>query len=93
MRACRNCATTRTRFTRTAWPTRSISSSPRISIFVGDGGDVVTFAGNVVRPRPGLWMDPGRSARSASGTGFAMAAKLVHPEKEVVALFATVRLR
>jgi acetolactate synthase-1/2/3 large subunit len=58
------------------------------SIFVGDGGDVVTFAGNVVRPKgPGLWMDPGPLGTLGVGTGFAMAAKLVHPEKEVVALF------
>ncbi|HTX62946.1 MAG TPA: thiamine pyrophosphate-binding protein [Acidimicrobiales bacterium] len=58
------------------------------SIFVGDGGDVVTFAGNVVRPKaPGSWMDPGPLGTLGVGTGFAMAAKLAHPEKEVVALF------
>jgi acetolactate synthase-1/2/3 large subunit len=58
------------------------------SIFVGDGGDVVTFAGNVVRPKgPGLWMDPGPLGTLGVGTGFAMAAKLAHPKKEVVALF------
>ena len=58
------------------------------SIFVGDGGDVVTFAGNVVRPKaPGLWMDPGPLGSLGVGTGFAMAAKLAHPNREVVALF------
>lgn len=58
------------------------------SIFVGDGGDVVTFAGNVVRPKvPGAWMDPGPLGTLGVGTGFAMAAKLAHPEREVVALF------
>ena len=58
------------------------------SIFVGDGGDVVTFAGNVVQPKgPGLWMDPGPLGSLGVGTGFAMAAKLAHPEHEVVALF------
>lgn len=58
------------------------------SIFIGDGGDVVTFAGNVVRPKaPGAWMDPGPLGTLGVGTGFAMAAKLAHPEKEVVALF------
>ncbi len=58
------------------------------SIFVGDGGDVVTFAGNVVRPKsPGSWMDPGPLGTLGVGTGFAMAAKLAHPAKEVVALF------
>jgi acetolactate synthase I/II/III large subunit len=58
------------------------------SIFVGDGGDVVTFAGNVVRPKgPGLWMDPGPLGTLGVGTGFAMAAKLAQPSREVVALF------
>jgi len=58
------------------------------SIFIGDGGDVVTFAGNVVRPKgPGLWMDPGPLGTLGVGTGFALAAKMVHPEREVVALF------
>ncbi|MGH8988579.1 MAG: thiamine pyrophosphate-binding protein [Acidimicrobiales bacterium] len=58
------------------------------SIFVGDGGDVVTFAGNVVRPKaPGSWMDPGPLGTLGVGTGFALAAKLAHPTKEVVALF------
>lgn len=58
------------------------------SIFVGDGGDVVTFAGNVVQPKgPGLWMDPGPLGSLGVGTGFAMAAKLAHPGHEVVALF------
>jgi len=58
------------------------------SIFVGDGGDVVTFAGNVVRPKaPGSWMDPGPLGTLGVGTGFAMAAKLAHPGAEVVALF------
>ena len=56
--------------------------------FVGDGGDVVTFAGNVVRPKaPGSWMDPGPLGTLGVGTGFAMAAKLANPAKEVVALF------
>ena len=58
------------------------------SIFIGDGGDVVTFAGNVVRPKgPGLWMDPGPLGTLGVGTGFALAAKIVHPEREVVTLF------
>ena len=37
------------------------------TVYIGDGGDVVTFSGGVVQPRgPGLWMDPARSARSGS---------------------------
>lgn len=58
------------------------------SIFIGDGGDVVTFAGNVVQPKgPGLWMDPGPLGTLGVGTGFAMAAKLTNPKREVVTLF------
>ena len=58
------------------------------SIFIGDGGDVVTFAGNVVRPKaPGLWLDPGPLGSLGVGVGFALAAKNVAPQREVVALF------
>ncbi len=58
------------------------------TVFVGDGGDVVTFAGNVVRPKaPGLWLDPGPLGTLGVGTGFAMAAKLANPKREVLALF------
>jgi acetolactate synthase I/II/III large subunit len=58
------------------------------SIFIGDGGDVVTFAGGVVQPKsPGHWMDPGPLGTLGVGVPFALAAKLARPEKEVVCLF------
>jgi acetolactate synthase-1/2/3 large subunit len=58
------------------------------SIFIGDGGDVVTFSASVIQPRvPGQWMDPGPLGTLGVGTPFAMAAKYVHPQKEVVCLF------
>jgi thiamine pyrophosphate-dependent acetolactate synthase large subunit-like protein len=58
------------------------------TIFIGDGGDVLTFAGGVIAPKaPGQWMDTGPFGNLGVGTPFAMAAKLVHPEKEVVCLF------
>jgi acetolactate synthase I/II/III large subunit len=58
------------------------------SIFIGDGGDVVTFAGGVIQPKsPGHWMDPGPLGTLGVGSAFAMAAKLARPEKEVVCLF------
>jgi acetolactate synthase I/II/III large subunit len=58
------------------------------TIFIGDGGDVVTFSGGVVQPKsPGHWMDPGPLGTLGVGTPFAMAAKLARPEKEVVCLF------
>lgn len=58
------------------------------SIYVCDGGDVVTFAGGVVQPKaPGHWLDPGPLGTIGVGIPFVMAAKKAYPEKEVVALF------
>lgn len=58
------------------------------TIYIGDGGDIVTISAQAVRPRnPGQWMDPGALGSLGVGTGFAMAAKLVHPEKEVMCLY------
>lgn len=58
------------------------------TIYIGDGGDVVTVSAQAVRPRsPGSWMDPGALGSLGVGTGFAMAAKLVHPHKEVLCYY------
>ncbi|HVA22638.1 MAG TPA: thiamine pyrophosphate-binding protein [Candidatus Micrarchaeia archaeon] len=58
------------------------------TIFIGDGGDVVTFAGGVVQPHtPGHWMDPGPLGTLGVGIPFAMAAKAARPGSEVVVLF------
>jgi acetolactate synthase-1/2/3 large subunit len=58
------------------------------TIFIGDGGDVVTFAGGVVKPHsPGHWMDPGPLGTLGVGVPFAMAAKFTQPKKEVLCLF------
>ncbi len=58
------------------------------TIYIGDGGDVVTISAQAVRPRaPGQWMDPGALGALGVGTGFSMAAKLAHPHKEVVCLY------
>jgi acetolactate synthase-1/2/3 large subunit len=58
------------------------------TIYIGDGGDVVTISAQAVRPRlPGHWMDPGALGSLGVGTGFAMAAKLAHPNKEVLCYY------
>jgi thiamine pyrophosphate-dependent acetolactate synthase large subunit-like protein len=58
------------------------------TLFIGDGGDVVTFSGGVVQPKgPGLWMDPGPLGTLGVGTPFALAAKAARPDLEVVGLF------
>jgi acetolactate synthase-1/2/3 large subunit len=58
------------------------------TIYIGDGGDIVTISAQAVRPRnPGQWMDPGALGSLGVGTGFSMAAKLAHPNKEVICLY------
>ena len=58
------------------------------TIYIGDGGDVVTISAQAVRPRrPGHWMDPGALGSLGIGTGFALAAKLAHPKKEVLCYY------
>jgi acetolactate synthase-1/2/3 large subunit len=58
------------------------------SIYIGDGGDIVTFSGGVVQPKsPGHWMDPGPLGTLGVGIPFVLAAKYAQPEKEVVTLF------
>ncbi|NAS23754.1 acetolactate synthase [Herbidospora sp. NEAU-GS84] len=58
------------------------------TIYIGDGGDIVTFSGQVVQPKsPGHWMDPGPLGTLGVGVAFAMAAKYAEPDKEVLCLF------
>src|SRR5262249_35781661 len=58
------------------------------TIYIGDGGDVVTISAQAVRPRrPGQWMDPGALGSLGVGTGFAIAAGLAHPRKEVLCYY------
>jgi len=58
------------------------------TIYIGDGGDVVTISAQAVRPRgPGQWMDPGALGSLGIGTGFAIAAGLAHPGKEVLCYY------
>jgi acetolactate synthase-1/2/3 large subunit len=59
----------------------------RDAIVVGDGGDFVSFAGRVMDTyQPGCWLDPGPFGCLGSGPGYALAAKLAHPERQVVLL-------
>ena len=58
------------------------------TIYIGDGGDVVTISAQAVQPRtPGHWMDPGALGSLGVGTGFSMAAKLAQPEKEILCYY------
>ncbi len=71
---------------RVAWELNAFLADD--TIYIGDGGDVVTITAQAVQPRvPGHWMDPGPLGTLGVGTGFALAAKLAHPEKEVLCYF------
>ena len=59
----------------------------RDAIVIGDGGDFVSYAGRVIDTyEPGCWMDPGPYGCLGSGPGFALAAKLARPERQVCLL-------
>ncbi len=59
----------------------------RDAIVIGDGGDFVSYAGRVVDSyRPGCWLDPGPYGCLGSGPGYALAAKLAAPDRQVVLL-------
>jgi acetolactate synthase I/II/III large subunit len=63
---------------------------PRLSddaVVIGDGGDFVSFAGRFIEPRlPGRWLDPGPYGCLGTGPGYAMAARIAHPDAPVVLL-------
>ena len=57
-------------------------------IVVGDGGDFVATAAYVLKLEwPQLWMDPGPLGTLGVGPGYAMAAKLVRPDANVVLVY------
>jgi acetolactate synthase-1/2/3 large subunit len=59
----------------------------RDAIVVGDGGDFVSYAGRVIDShQPGCWLDPGPFGCLGTGPGYALAAKLAHPDRQVVLL-------
>jgi acetolactate synthase-1/2/3 large subunit len=60
----------------------------RDSIFIGDGGDVVTISASVIQThQPGQWLDPGPLGTLGVGMPFAIAAKVALPHKEAFILF------
>ncbi|HEV2752211.1 MAG TPA: acetolactate synthase [Solirubrobacteraceae bacterium] len=59
----------------------------RDAVVIGDGGDFVSYAGRVIDLyEPGCWLDPGPFGCLGSGPGYALAAKLAHPDRQVVLL-------
>ncbi len=57
-------------------------------VVIGDGGDFVATAAYVLRiEHPQIWMDPGPLGTLGVGPGYAMAAKLVRPDANVVLVY------
>ena len=59
----------------------------RDAIVIGDGGDFVSYAGKLVDSyQPGTFLDPGPYGCLGMGPGYALAAALAHPDRQVVLL-------
>jgi acetolactate synthase-1/2/3 large subunit len=60
----------------------------RNAIVIGDGGDFVSYAGREVPSyEAGCWLDPGPFGCLGVGPGYAMAARLAHPDRQVAILY------
>jgi acetolactate synthase I/II/III large subunit len=59
----------------------------RDAVVIGDGGDFVSYAGKYIDAyTPGCWMDPGPYGCLGTGMGYSMAARLAHPDRQIIAL-------
>lgn len=57
------------------------------TIIIADGGDFVGSAAYIMKPcGPMRWLDPGPYGTLGCGAGFALAAKLLNPNKKVLAI-------
>ncbi|HVS63860.1 MAG TPA: acetolactate synthase [Thermoanaerobaculia bacterium] len=57
----------------------------RDAIVIGDGGDFVSYAGKLIDTyTPGCFLDPGPYGCLGTGPGYALGAKLAHPDRQVV---------
>ena len=60
----------------------------RDATVIGDGGDIVTFAARVLNiNEAGHWLDPGQFGCLGAGSGFAAAAQLARPGKQVCIVY------
>jgi acetolactate synthase I/II/III large subunit len=58
------------------------------AVVVGDGGDIVGITASIVQARyPGHWLDPGPFGTLGVGPGFAIAARLAKPDKQVLIVY------
>jgi len=57
----------------------------RDAVVVCDGGDFVSYAGKYIDSyRPGCWLDPGPYGCLGTGLGYSIAARVTHPDRQVV---------
>ncbi|MEH0841034.1 acetolactate synthase [Micromonospora sp. CPCC 205711] len=57
------------------------------AITIGDGGDFVSYAGRYLEPaQPGTWLDPGPYGCLGTGMGYAMGARVTHPDRQICVL-------
>ncbi|HEX2196879.1 MAG TPA: acetolactate synthase, partial [Actinomycetota bacterium] len=60
----------------------------RDATVICDGGDFASFAGREVPSyEPGCWLDTGPFGCLGVGPGYAMAARLAHPDRQVVVMY------
>jgi acetolactate synthase-1/2/3 large subunit len=58
------------------------------AVVIGDGGDFVSYAGKYVDTfTPGCFLGPGPFGCLGAGTGYALAAALAYPHRQVVVLY------
>src|SRR5437764_1494255 len=66
---------------------RFLTQADVVAVVIGDGGDFVSYAGKLVDSyEPGCWMDPGPYGCLGTGVGYAVAARVAHPDRQVVLL-------
>ncbi|NLU79500.1 acetolactate synthase [Micromonospora sp. HNM0581] len=59
----------------------------RDAVTIGDGGDFVSYAGRYLEPaQPGTWLDPGPYGCLGTGMGYAMGARVTHPDRQICVL-------
>lgn len=57
------------------------------AVTIGDGGDFVSYAGRFLEPaQPGTWLDPGPYGCLGTGLGYAMGARVTHPDRQICLL-------
>jgi acetolactate synthase-1/2/3 large subunit len=57
----------------------------RDAVVVCDGGDFVSYAGKYLDSyEPGCWLDPGPYGCLGTGMGYSAAARIAHPDRQVV---------